>query len=541
MSMINIIGAGLAGLSAAITAAESGRKCRLISVLPSERAQSVMAEGGINAALDTMGENDTPQEHFNDTMKGGVYLADPNAVWGLCSHAPETVRWLCSIGAPLYMKGKDPVLRNFGGQKKKRTAYAKSSTGKILMNAMIDQARKYEAEGLIERYPHHEFSSLVMNEGVCVGVDVIDIYTHQRISLDGCVILASGGMNSLFPGLTTGTTVNTGDVTAAVFFQGAELANLEFIQYHPTTISIPQKRCLISEAARGEGGRLYIEKDGKPWYFMEEKYPELGNLMPRDVVSREMEIVRRDDKCGDRVYLDMTGISEFCWKNKLSDLRQECIDFLGLDPAKDPIEVSPGIHYFMGGVCVDEHHRTNIRGLYAAGECACQYHGANRLGGNSMLGAIYGGKTAAKEAAVLADDAEYDAKQVKRMENEEQNGDSFVAEQDYSINRYSAEVLKQALGIFRNEQGLNDALKEIDSRLSGNSLTKKQYRRLLLAKAVLLSALERKESRGAHTREDYPDRNDSEFQKTTIAVFDGKEIKISMRDIPVKRGNDNEI
>ena len=257
---INIIGAGLAGLSAALTLARMDIPCRLISPMPSERAQSVMAEGGINASLDTMGENDSPEEHFKDTMKGGVYLADPNAVWNLCSNAPETVEMLCSLGAALRMKDGKPVLRNFGGQKKKRTAYAKSSTGKILMTALIDAVRRYEAEGLIKRYSHHRLNSLDISDGVCRGVTVLDLHTKKLIRMSGSVILASGGMNSLFPGLTTGSTVNTGDVTAIAFTKGAEIANPEFIQYHPTTFPITGKRCLVSEAARGEGaGSLSCE------------------------------------------------------------------------------------------------------------------------------------------------------------------------------------------------------------------------------------------------------------------------------------------
>ncbi len=530
MSKINIIGAGLAGLSAALTLAEKGKECRLISAVPSERAQSVMAEGGINAALNTMGENDTAEEHFLDTMRGGVELADPNAVWNLCSNAPETVNRLCSLGAPLQMNGSELILRNFGGQKKKRTAYAKSSTGKILMTSLIDEVRKYESKGLVERFSHHLFKTLIISENQCKGVVIADSYTGKTARLGGTVILATGGMNSLFPGLTTGTVINTGDVTAEVFSLGVELANLEFIQYHPTTVSIPQKRCLISEAARGEGGRLYIERNGEHWYFMEEKYPELGNLMPRDVVSREIMIVKSQKDCGNKVYLDMTEIEESTWKNKLSDLREECIAFLAKDPKTQPIEVSPGIHYFMGGISVDEKHRTNIEGLFAAGECACQYHGANRLGGNSMLGAVYGGKVAAESAFAVSNDFGNEEIQWKEDTEKIALRESFVSEK-------AAGILKEALGIFRNEKQLQSVLLQID-RLIGEEKTDFQQKRLILAKAILLSALNRKESRGAHTREDYLDRDDAKFKRTTIAAFDGNNIYVSLREIPQKRGTE---
>ena len=250
MEKINVVGAGLSGLSTAINLAEKGIACRLISAQPSERAQSVLAEGGINACLNTMGENDTTEEHFADTMRGGVNLADPNAVAGLTGRAPEIVRWLASLGAPFQMENGHIVQRNFGGQKKKRTAFAKASTGKVLMSALIDAARRREAQGRIERLPHHEFISLYIEDApegkACRGVCVRDSYTGESLALPGRVVLCSGGLNGFFPGMTTGTTQNTGDVTATAFAQGVELANLEFIQYHPTTFGISGKRCLIS-------------------------------------------------------------------------------------------------------------------------------------------------------------------------------------------------------------------------------------------------------------------------------------------------------
>ena len=317
---INIIGAGLAGLSAAITLAENGVKSNLISSMQSERAQSVMAEGGINACLNTMGEGDKIEYHYEDTMRGGVDLADKRAVRSLCENAPEIVKEFYRLGVPFQTNENGIVQRNFGGQKKKRTAFVKSSTGKMLMTALIDAVRRYEAEGVIRRYPHHALQQLPIRDNKCQGVTVYDTHTGESISFCGSVILASGGMNGLFSGRTTGTTQNTADVTAMCLENGVELANLEFIQYHPTTISIPGKRLLISEAARGEGGRLFVIKNGAPWYFMEEKYPELKNLMPRDVVSAEMVAVTSMPECEDQVYLDMTGLDKSVWKSRLSDL-----------------------------------------------------------------------------------------------------------------------------------------------------------------------------------------------------------------------------
>ncbi|MBE5970478.1 MAG: FAD-binding protein [Lachnospiraceae bacterium] len=531
---VNIIGAGLAGLSAAIHLAKEGVASRLISLQPSERAQSVMAEGGINAAIDTMGEDDNVENHYKDTIKGGVYLANKEAVRGLAEGAPSIVRWLQSLGAPFNMQKGEIILRNFGGQAKKRTAYAKSSTGKILMSTLIDEARKYEAEGLIKRYPHHDFTSLIIENEKCLGVEIRDLYTGNKGKLYGAVILCTGAMNSLFPGLTTGTTVNTGDVTATAFRQGVKIANPEFIQYHPTTVPITGKRMLISEAARGEGGRLFVfeadcekaecdkktelkKKDEESrYYFMEDLFPEFGNLMPRDVVSRQMAGI------GKPVYLDMTGIGKDIWEDRLSDLREECIRLLGKDPKKDYIEVSPGIHYFMGGIYVDKSHKSSMEGLFAAGECACQYHGANRLGGNSMLGAIYGGKVAAESAARFAAGLSH-----KKSEWVEVNKEEPLY--DYGISKEAATVLRQALGIFRDEAGLKGALEKIDL-MEKNEKDEREKSRLVLAKAMLMAALERKESRGAHTRVDYPKASD-EYLKTSVLKYENGEIKHSLEDI----------
>ena len=530
MRRVNIVGSGLAGLSAAIHLAMLGLSSNLISVLPSERAQSVLAEGGINAALDTMGEHDTPAEHFADTMKGGVDLADPNAVAGLTEEAPNLVRWLFSLGAPFQMENESLILRNFGGQKKKRTAYAKSSTGKVLMTALIDEARKWESSGLITRWSHHVVEDLKIEEGGCTGLIMRDTFNDRLLDCDGPILLCSGGMNGVFPSLTTGTVPNTGNLTALAFSKGAELGNLEFLQYHPTTVGIPGKRMLISEAARGEGGRLYILREGKPWYFMEEKYPELKNLMPRDVVSREMFFAVRREDCGDQVFLDLTGLPSPTWEKKLSDMREEIIHYLSIDPVKEPVPVDPGIHFFMGGILVNEQHRSSLPGLYAAGECACQYHGANRLGGNSMLGALYGGKVAAEHiSGLLREDGTPDSEPAALGPA---SGD-WTRERTVSpgqIENLKA-ILWDGLGIAREETTLRAACDRLEALLS-EDLTPWERNRALLGKAMLVSALERRESRGAHYRWDFPERNDAGFRKTTVAVCRNGEVSVSFRPIP---------
>ena len=512
--MINIVGAGLAGLSAAISLAQRDISCNLISVQESSRAQSVMAEGGINAALNTMNEDDDVSQHFEDTIKGGAYLSEKSAVRNLTEHAPEIVLWLKTLGVPFESSNGKIVLRNFGGQKKKRTAYVKSSTGKMLMSALIDEARKYEIKGLIRRFDHHEVYDLLIEEGKCEGLKMCDLYTGKTYETYGPVIMASGGLTGMFPGLTTGSRDNSGLLVSRLFLKGLKLANLEMIQYHPTTIDIGAKRLLVSEAARGEGGRFMTYRNGEPYYFMEDMYPELKNLVTRDVASRAICKIMNDENC-EGVYLDMTGVDKKVFSNKLSDMRKEVLDYIGIDIAERPFAIEPGIHYFMGGIKVDDDHKSNITDLYAAGECACKYHGGNRLGGNSLLGAIYGGRVAAEKIRADKDD------RIVEIKDDYQGNDEAYSER-------LKDILISGLGIIRNEESINKALNKIEGLLE-SELSEVQYARTILGKAMLLSALKRKESRGAHYREDYPEIND-EYRKNSVVSFD-KEIMIEYTDI----------
>ena len=502
---VNIIGAGLAGLSAALELSRMGISSNLISSQPSERAQSVMAEGGINAAMDTMGESDSVQAHFEDTVKGGVYIGEEDSIRGLTQNAPAIVKELIALGVPFDNDNGRLIQRNFGGQKKKRTAYAQSSTGKLIMSALIDEIRKHEANGLVKRFSHHGFESVVTDDSSCCGVIIRDLFTLKAYELKGPVIVAAGGMNSLFPGLTTGSVANTGDVTAYLYSIGVKLSNLEFIQYHPTTAAIEGKRFLITEAARGEGGRLFVMEDGKQRFFMEEKYPELGNLMPRDITAREIASQK-----GGSCLLDMTHIDKSVWNNKLADLRGHVKHYLGVDPASEYIKVAPGIHYFMGGLYVDRYHKTSMDGLYAAGESACRYHGANRLGGNSMLGALYGGRTAASSASEkLLSGPSDDIREV---------GIPYEYT-DFSVPQSVAEPLARACAITRNEETMTDALRELEE-LDPSAFTLKDRNRLLLSEAILTSAAGRRESRGAHYRTDYPERDDTNFACRSVIAYD---------------------
>lgn len=529
-----IIGAGIAGMSAAYTLSKSGIKSLLISPMPSQRSQSVMAQGGINGALNTMGEDDSPALHAQDTLKAGRFLADEMAVKNLCDRAPDLLLELQSLGMSFTLTSFDEKkirLRAFGGQSKKRTAYADTLTGRQLVNTLISALRKYEIEGLCERLLGFYFVRISKDqEGKANGV-----YVYSRINKElrfvpaKAVIFCSGGLNGLF-GDFTGSIMNEGIATASLLESGVEMANLEMIQYHPTTVRLYSKNLLISEAARGEGGRLFVIKDGKPWYFMEEKYPEQGNLMPRDVVSKEEnELIKQ----GYQVFLDLRGLDKSVYKKKLKSIVLDCKEFMHLDVTNEPIPVAPSVHYFMGGIKVDLKHRTNICGVYAAGECACQYHGANRLGGNSTLGAYYGGKVAAK---TIIEDFSQLSKELREEPCPTIKPQARVV--NYAKNKRELSVImRKALAIERNEESLNQAIKKVkelcydvvdESAFFDEVVNYKAQ--CLLSLAMLESALARKESRGAHFRSDYP-KEDELFRKTTVTYLKDGQIGCEFRSI----------
>ncbi len=538
MKTVLIIGSGISGLSAAISIAQGGGLAVLVSPCQSERAQSVMAEGGINAATVAPREDDSISLHSDETFMAGCEIADPKAIGLMCARAPEIILELENMGVVFSRDNHGHIsTREFGGQSKARTVFSGASTGKQIVNALARRVRFYEAKGAIIRRLNTHFVSAIIENGICYGVLLYDEAEEVIVEAKAdAVILATGGQNLLF-GKTTGSTLCDGSAAAVVFTQGALLKNLEFIQYHPTTIETPNKRMLISEAARGEGGRLFYMDGNERIYFMEDKYGNRGNLMPRDVVSREMYMTGKD------IYLDISFLGKDTINKRIPEIKERCADYIQLDVTKQPIPVAPSVHFFMGGLAVNSRHQTNIKGLYAVGECASMYHGANRLGGNSLLAAYYSGSTAAKDILDCADNVTIkDSIDFKFYRQRVE--DKFLAKNRkesnfpavYILNQISV-IMKDSLGIVRERQRLEHGLSDIDYYLSAvdklyfnPSLSK--YRNymvkynLILAKAILMSALSRTESRGSHYRADYPERS-AEFAVASFAAFNNGDITIT--------------
>lgn len=533
---ILIVGSGIAGLSCAIECAKRGMEATLVSPFPSERAQSVLAAGGINAVLPNCEEGDSIESHIEDTLKGGCNIAGREAVTGLCSGAPERVEWLEKLGTVFTTDANGTIKkRAFGGQSHKRTCYCGASTGKQIVTALVMEARRFEGLGLIHRRFWMDFYEALIADGVCYGAMFYNEATADlEIIAADSVVIATGGQNALF-GKTTGSSLCDGYAAGKLFMQGVELKNLEFIQYHPTTLETAQKRMLISEAVRGEGGRLYYEENGKRIYFMEEKFGEKGNLMPRDIVSKTMA------ETGKEIFLDITFLGKKEIMARIPEVYELCEKYGGIDISKQSIPVAPSVHFFMGGIAVKNNHETCMKNLYAIGECASIYHGANRLGGNSLLAAVYGAKVAAEsmESDPSVDEKVYASlegdflkeleKERNKLKDNRQSESVFPA---VYIRDMVAENMREDLGIVRDEEKLQKGIDDISYYLS--VAEKIRYDKsempflsfsltgiLNLAKAVLLCAKFRTESRGAHLRKEYPEQDASFAAPTIIAYDDG--------------------
>lgn len=534
---ILVIGNGISGLSTAIEAASLNMQVDLAAPFAPERTQSVMAAGGINAAVDTAGEDDSCLLHARDTFKGGCFLESEQNLLSFCEKAPQNLKWLDEMGV-LFNRNPDHTVkvRAFGGQSRKRTVYSGASTGKQIVTALTHKCLEYEISGRIQTHYGLYFHSALIHENRCFGALFFCPRTGQLVPLYAdAVVCATGGQNKLF-GKTTGSELCDGYVTGKLFSQGVQLRNLEFIQYHPTTIETDHKRMLITEAARGEGGRLYYLDGKRRVYFMEDKYGSNGNLMPRDIVSREIY------NCPSQVYLDISFLDKKLIHSRLEEVYLLCRDYLRLDVTTEPIPIAPSIHFFMGGIRVDDTHRTNIEALYAVGEAASKYHGANRLGGNSLMAAVHSGRTAAHAIQAACSSPAVDAPLLFRSFIEQAAKELASMQQTKSqypvvyVQQMLSDIMNHDLGIVRTEKELTEGLESVNFYL--NILQSihfdptvsiyenyRIYYMAVLAKAILSSALLRKESRGAHFREDFPESR-KEYQSSSVAEMKDQEIVI---------------
>ena len=546
-----VVGGGLAGLMATLKIAEAGIAVDLFSLVPVKRSHSACAQGGVNAAINTKGENDSTWRHLDDTVYGGDFLANQPQVKRMCDAAPALIHMFDRMGV-MFSRTPEGLLdfRRFGGTLVRRTAYAGATTGQQLLYALDEQVRRLEVEGKVTKYEGWEFVSAIMEDGVCRGITAQNLATMEIVAFPAdAVLCATGGLGAVF-GKSTNSTINTGYAAARLYRQGATYANGEFIQIHPTAIPGVDKNRLMSESARGEGGRVWTYKDGKPWYFLEEKYPLYKNLVPRDVAAREIFDVCVNQKLGvdgkNVVYLDLSHIDANYLDNKLGGILEIYEKFMGDDPRKVPMKIFPSVHYSMGGLWVDIDQKTNVPGLFAAGECDYSQHGANRLGANSLLSAAYGGFAAGPSIVeyVQGLDSTYESvdeatvKDALARDRAEYEG---ILKLDGPVNPY---VLHEELGALMTEnvtivrenaklaatyEKLFDIAERyqhigIDDRSTWSNLTAPFVRQLGgmidLAKVITLGALNRNESRGSHYKPEFPDRNDEEWLKTTMASYD---------------------
>lgn len=605
-----VIGGGLGGLWATLRIADAGFPVALFSLFEVKRSHSVCAQGGINAVLDTKGQHDSIRQHIIDTIKGGEYLANQPPVKAMCEDAPGLIRTFERMGVT-FSRTSEGLLdqRLFGGVKNKRTCFAGASTGQQLLYGVDQQVRRLESEGKVVKHEWWEFLSLLLDaDGLCRGIVAMDLKSLEvRAFTADAVVVASGGMGQLYAPKSTTSTNSTGAAASRCYRQGAWMANAEFFQFHPTAMMGHDKNRLMSEAARGEGGRIWVPKtpgDRRPpktipederFYFLEEFFPAYGNTVARDEAARAIWTVTRQMGLGiggDRVYLDLTHLDAGFIGSRLGAILEIYRKFAGVDPMTEPMEIFPAAHYGMGGLWVDfersadggiqpdspRNHATNIPGLYACGECDYAYHGANRLGANSLLSASYSGRVAGESVVGylkgLASDRSALAPEIPQAEVARQqtiNAELMRADgadTPYLIQKELGALMTAKVGVVRSNPELVSALGELQvlrERLSnarlGESSTwanqslafARQLRDMIeLAAVVTQGALARDECRGAHYKpafripipegkfagdpefEVYRDRwhaNNAQWLKTTIAEHTEDGPRLSYREV----------
>ncbi len=575
-----VIGGGLAGLSATLKLAEQGCKVQLISVTKVKRSHSVCAQGGINAAINSMGEDDSPLIHAYDTIKGGDFLANQPPVLEMCLAAPSIIHMMDRFGCTFNRTPEGNLdFRRFGGTLYNRTAFCGASTGQQLLYSLDEQVRRYESKGLVEKFEHNEFLRLIKDEnGITRGAIVLDLFNLRLDVLKAdAVVIATGGLGVLFK-KSTNSTFCTGAANGRLYKQGMIYANGEFIQIHPTAIPGTDKMRLMSESARGEGGRLWVWGDpsksvmgndgtlypcgkaNEPWYFLEELYPAFGNLVPRDIAAREILRLCEmglgiDGKS--EVFLDVSQLSEDK-KQKLQSILTIYQKFTGEDPRSLPMKIFPAVHYSMGGGWVDwpaaddpdrwtrYRQMTNIPGCFNVGESDYQYHGANRLGANSLLSCIFGGLTTGKEVPRYLESLDISGENVSEkifetaLQEEEAIQKDLMSrngpENVHALHDELADWMVTNVTVKRNNTDLQrtynkiEELKERYERITLDDHTQfanqtyvfaHQFDAMLcLAQVITKGALLRNEFRGAHFKPEFDKRDDENWLKTTLATYD---------------------
>jgi succinate dehydrogenase / fumarate reductase, flavoprotein subunit len=558
-----IVGGGLAGLAAAMKLAELDIDVDLMSLTPVKRSHSVCAQGGINSVNDqTRQLGDHEGLHFDDTVYGGDFLQHQPPVKEMCDWGPKIIDLMDRLGVPF---NRTPEgfrdQRRFGGTLFKRTAFAGATTGQQLLYTLDEQVRRWEVAGKVKKYEFWDFLGPVLEDGVCRGAVAQDLVTMEiRAFPADAVVLATGG-NGLIYGRSTMSMVCTGSAVSRAYQAGAKYGNGEFIQVHPTAVPGADKLRLMSESARGEGGRVWVPRtpqdpreprsipQNERYYFLEERYPKYGNLVPRDIATREIFdvcvneglSVESDRQC---VYLDLTHIPRAELDRKLGGILSIYEKFQGVDPRDVPMKIFPAVHYSMGGLWVDyertakgglalgspKNQITNIPNLYALGECDYQYHGANRLGANSLLSCIFSGLIVApgietliknqKGVAIERPSSLYEQAVRKHREDHDQllrrpGG----GENPYLIHQELGDVMTKAATVVRRNDQLRtayDKVLELHDRASRCSLSDsgnwtnqnvvfaKALRDMIpIALAILKGALQRDECRGAHFKPDF--------------------------------------
>ncbi len=540
-----VIGAGLAGMRSALEAARSGADVAIVSKVHPVRSHSNAAQGGINAAL---GEGDSWESHAFDTVKGSDYLADQDAVEVMCQEAPGDIIEFEHMGCIFY-RNEDGRLgtRAFGGASQARTYFVGDITGQALLITLYDQILKAG----VKVYEEWFATAFYVEDGACAGAVALELITGELHLLRAkAVIDGAGGVGRLYEP-STNALICTGDGYALAYRAGAALADMCMVQYHPTTLA--GSGFLMTEAARGEGAYL-LDKNGDR--FLKKYAPTKMELAARDVISRAetLEIAAGNGIDGN-VLLDSRHLGPDVILKKLPQIHEMALDYLGIDMIKAPVPVRPGMHYMMGGVKTDIDGATKVPGLYAAGEVACvSVHGGNRLGANSLLDTIVFGRRSGKAAAAYAKSVERPRGGSALLRSEQERLSALLArpykgETHAKVRLDLATMMDRYVGVYRDDEGLRKALEELkrlrrryeDVAVGDKGRVFNQALQFVLelgflldcAEPVIREALMRTESRGAHARTDYPERNDAEWLKHVLFTYRGPDAEPGVSYMPV--------